>query len=61
MTEQRLTLRIYYLAQKLILLTTMPSKDGDTDADIQFLTRLQERLKASEILDFACLNNLAVN
>lgn len=61
MTEQRLTLRIYYLAQKLILLTTMPSKDGDNDADIQFLTRLQERLKASEILDFACLNNLAVN
>lgn len=61
MTEQGLTLRIYYLAQKLILLTTMPSKDGDTDADIQFLTRLQERLKASEIVDFACLNNLAVN
>lgn len=61
MTEQGLTLRIYYLTQKLILLTTMPSKDGDTDADIQFLTRLQERLKASEILDFACLNNLAVN
>lgn len=32
-TEQGLTLD-YYLVQKSFLLTTMPSKAGDTDADI---------------------------